>query len=236
MAISLRASKQGLEIVEAKRKNKGWGATAVAWYSAANTSEATLKRFRRGIPIDRDVFIAICKAVGIDNWEEIIDNTSKEQQQKRAVKSLEERSLVELNNKGYYLPLEQRDSRQELLPVGREKDIEYLSQLVNSGNKVIIIQGIGGVGKTTLAKSFFQFRGLKYLELIIARETRSIKPIEDAIDALLPELEEPSRNFRGKLQQLKLQLQTRKFGILIDNLEPALDKHGKFIEPHRDYL
>ena len=30
-------------------------------------------------------------------------DVSKEQQQKRAVKSLEERSLVELNNKGYYL-------------------------------------------------------------------------------------------------------------------------------------
>ena len=171
-------------------------------------STASFKRFWRGTPIDRNTFILICQRVGVNNWEEIVDNT----------------------------PLEQRDSRQELLPVGREKDIEYLSQLVNSGNKVIIIQGIGGVGKTTLAKSFFQFRGLKYLELIIAREISSIKPIEDAIDALLPELEEPSRNFRGKLQQLKLQLQTRKFGILIDNLEPALDKHGKFIEPHRDYL
>jgi hypothetical protein len=81
MAISLRASKQGLEIVDAKRKKKDWGATAVAWYSAANTSVATLKRFRRGIPIDRDVFIAICKAVGIENWEEIIDKTPTQQPQ-----------------------------------------------------------------------------------------------------------------------------------------------------------
>ena len=75
MAISLKASKQGLEIVDEKRKKKGWKATAVAWYTAANTSEATLKRFRGRTPIDRDVFIAICKAVGIENWEEIIDKT-----------------------------------------------------------------------------------------------------------------------------------------------------------------
>lgn len=203
----IRASKEGLEKFKNARNKKGWNQDNPALLTKSEVGRSTVQRLEQGQPIKQDSFVNLYKAVGIENWDEMVENT----------------------------PLEQRDSRQELLPVGREKDIEYLSQLVNSGNKVIIIQGIGGVGKTTLAKYFFQFRGLNYLELIIARETRSIKPIEDAIDELL-EVEAPSRNFRGKLQQLKLQLQTRKFGILIDNLEPALDKHGKFIEPHRDYL
>ena len=74
MAATLRASKEGLEIVDHERKKKGWTATAAAWRDTAKTSEATLKRFRRRIPIQQDVFIATCKAVGIENWEEIVDN------------------------------------------------------------------------------------------------------------------------------------------------------------------
>lgn len=52
MAATLRASKQGLEIIERERKKKGWPATAPIWCDAARTSVATLKRFRRGMPID----------------------------------------------------------------------------------------------------------------------------------------------------------------------------------------
>jgi hypothetical protein len=73
MAITLKASKQGLEIVDRERRKKGWQATAVSWCAAAHVSEATLKRFKRRVPIDRSSFVAICKAVGVDNWEEIVD-------------------------------------------------------------------------------------------------------------------------------------------------------------------
>jgi len=133
VAISLRASKQGLEIVDAKRKKKGWEATAVAWCSAANTSVATLKRFRRGIPIDRDLFIAICKAVGIENWEEIIDKT----------------------------PTQQPSAYMEFMVyddawVGRENLIQQLSDRLNSSCRVLLLVGITGIGKTALAERLVQ--------------------------------------------------------------------------------
>ena len=38
------------------------------------------------------------------------------------------------------------------------------------------------------------------------------------------------------LDRLKRKLQNERIGILIDNLEPALDSAGKFIEPHRRYV
>lgn len=78
MAVTLGASKQGLQKIDLARKKKGWQATAVSWYKAAHTSAATLKRFRQGKPIDRDVFIAICKAVGIENWEDIVEKSTTE--------------------------------------------------------------------------------------------------------------------------------------------------------------
>lgn len=38
------------------------------------------------------------------------------------------------------------------------------------------------------------------------------------------------------IDRLKRKLQAERIGILIDNLEPALDAAGKFIEPHRRYV
>ena len=76
MAATIRASKQGLDIVEQARKEKGWTTTSVLWYGNAQTSAATLKRFREGKAIQTDAFIAICKTVGV-NWEEVKDTPEK---------------------------------------------------------------------------------------------------------------------------------------------------------------
>jgi hypothetical protein len=48
--------------------------------------------------------------------------------------------------------------------------------------------------------------------------------------------EELGREFGITLIRLKKHLQNRRVGILIDNLEPVLDKHGKFIQNHSRYL
>jgi AAA-like domain/TIR domain len=70
------ASKQGLQIIDTARCRKGWTKTSsFIWWNTAKTSRATLRRFWRGIPIERDTFIAICAAVGIQNWQEIVDLT-----------------------------------------------------------------------------------------------------------------------------------------------------------------
>jgi len=73
MVDSLKASEQGLKIVDEARRRKRWQKNASTWVEAAKTSEATLKRFwARKSAIDRYAFIAICKAVGV-NWEEVAE-------------------------------------------------------------------------------------------------------------------------------------------------------------------
>ena len=121
--------------------------------------------------------------------------------------------------------------------VGREGAIGDLNTLINRGAKVIVIQARGGVGKTTLARKYLQQEFGSYLEFPIAKETKDIASIESLIEEKLRQLgEEPGREFFVSLDRLKRKLQDERIGILIDNLEPALDSAGKFIEPHRRYV
>ncbi|MBM0742477.1 ATP-binding protein [Phormidium sp. CLA17] len=121
--------------------------------------------------------------------------------------------------------------------VGRESAIADLTALVSRKVNVIVIQARGGVGKTTLARKYLQQEFGSYLEFPIAKETKDIASIEGLIEEKLRQLgEEPGREFFVSLDRLKRKLQSDRIGILIDNLEPALDSTGKFIEAHRRYL
>ncbi len=120
--------------------------------------------------------------------------------------------------------------------VGREEDIAHLNNLVDEGAKVILIQAEGGIGKTTLARKWFEIQGLEYLELRVGTTPQNLNSIEDWVRLKLRDYfqENPEQNFMTMLEQFKSKLQNRKIGLLIDNLESALI-NGEFIAPY-NYL
>jgi hypothetical protein len=74
MAATLVASQLGLEIIDQARRQKGYNkASSVAWQIHAEVSRATLDKFWARKPIKQQNFVAICQAVGIDDWQQIAD-------------------------------------------------------------------------------------------------------------------------------------------------------------------
>ncbi|MFB2923862.1 ATP-binding protein [Aerosakkonema funiforme] len=124
---------------------------------------------------------------------------------------------------------------------GREKAIADLKILVKQRTKIILIQGEGGVGKTVLSCQYLATQGFDViLDLWMAKETQNITNARSVVEEWLRRhfQDEPAREFGISLERLRIQLRkpNRKVGILIDNLEPALDGNGKFIPAHRDYV
>ena len=122
---------------------------------------------------------------------------------------------------------------------GRDDDLARLNTLINQHQKMIVIQAPGGLGKTTLARQYLDNQEFDLvLSLEMARETENITSVESVVEEWLKQYfeEEPGREFGITLARLKKHLQNRQVGILIDSLEPALDKHGRFIQNHSRYL
>jgi tetratricopeptide (TPR) repeat protein len=123
--------------------------------------------------------------------------------------------------------------------VGRSATIDQINQWVEQRVRAIALQGEGGVGKTTLAQQYLQSQGYELvLELLMAKETAHITSVERVVEEwLLRDLhEDPGLEFGISLDRLKRHLHQRRIGILIDNLEPALDHQGLLISEHRGYL
>ncbi|MEH1939037.1 MAG: tetratricopeptide repeat protein [Nostoc sp.] len=125
--------------------------------------------------------------------------------------------------------------------VGRDRQIAELHTLVSRGQKVILIQGEGGVGKTRLARKYFKSQKFNFvLELWMATEIQNLTPVESVVEEWLRRYfnEEPGGDFGISLERLrrKLREQTSKIGVFIDNLETALDQNGKFLEYRRPYV
>ncbi|MEG5059567.1 ATP-binding protein [Microcoleus sp. A2-C5] len=153
MAGLLRASEEGLKIIDLVRRSLGWNKADELWCQAAITSKATLKRFWVRQPIRRETFIAICKAVGINNWEDIIERNDIKQTELLLAAAIADIAPDTQTDRTFALP-------DNIPPVwnwlDRTSHLNTLKTLLlnldnrNPPPNAIALVGLPGIGKTTL--------------------------------------------------------------------------------------
>ncbi|MBD2149318.1 ATP-binding protein [Pseudanabaena sp. FACHB-1277] len=122
--------------------------------------------------------------------------------------------------------------------IGRDRDLTNLANLSRQA-KIVLIKAGAGVGKSTLAREFLQTYFKKVIRLEMGLESGNVTPAEEKVSQILRKDfdEEPSRDFGINLDILREKLADRAnpIGVLIDNLEPALDENYRFREKLRGY-
>ncbi len=261
MSKLLKASVEGLKIVNLARRKLGWNKTSEIWCQTALTSKATLKRFWAQQAIRRQTFIDICKAVGIDNWEDVVTN-SDIQTMGTALTDVTANSLynnylfVNGQKYGFALP--------ENLPpvwnwVGRKSELETLKSMIIEPCqrllpiKAICIVGLAGVGKTILASQLVRQLQTEKSPFLVAvwegLHTPSAKPpqFDKVINSLLFNLSNGNINPNTieneplkKIAILIKLLQEKPCLIIFDQLETLLstkqaEKVGYFADDYREY-
>lgn len=82
-----------MAVIEEKRRRKGWGRTSEEWTTKAMSSDSTLKRFLRGEAISAKHFIHLCEAIGLKNWQSLVDWESFDRDSTRVTSKQYSKSL-----------------------------------------------------------------------------------------------------------------------------------------------
>lgn len=150
--MGIRAYKEELEKIEVTRRMKGL--KVAQWAEAAEVSEGTLNRFREGIiPVSQSSFVSICKAFGIKNWEEIVDQTSIPSKKNKESGNEPSAELP-------FQPLPAIIASKLEGFVGRKYVFSAISQFINTKpNGYFTIIGDPGMGKSAILAKYVQDTG-----------------------------------------------------------------------------
>ncbi len=129
---------------------------------------------------------------------------------------------------------------QESRLLGRNDDLIELEKLRHK-YKIVLIKEDAGMGKTLLAEHFMNiyFHSQKVIPIKMGLSSSEVTPATEKLSTILSQLGiERSSYFETNLEALKKALSDRSnpVGVLIDNLEPALDKDFRFRDSNYDCL
>ncbi|MBW4646753.1 MAG: AAA family ATPase [Goleter apudmare HA4340-LM2] len=223
MSNSLKISTAGLAIVDKARQRLGWTKTSTArWWQDAHTSRATLRRFWQGDRIQREIFIAICQAVGINDWQSIAE-----------IPEADSEIIPELSTP--YLDWNEAPDVESFY--GRNQELAELEQwILGDRCKLITIVGIVGIGKTALALALAD-RIQSQFDCLVWRSFQSNLSLTSLLDGFAFAFDQSVvQDMQQGTIQLIYYLQKRRCLLILDGLDAVLSKpeYHQFIQKLSD--
>lgn len=249
MIYSIKASQEGLGIVDQARRKKRWNKTAEVWCSQAFISRATLSRFWGMQSIRSELFMAICEAVGVD-WELVAEQHDSQENMLQTRDGLSttpvnvrvegSNSLTPSSSPGSNQISESGnhqdwgDAPETTIFYGRMNELNTLKQWIVQNNcRLVGLTGMRGIGKTTLAAKFARSHQDEF-EFVIWRSLRNPPRLELFLAELIQFLSgqqaiEVSATLDGKILQLLKHLSTHRCLLIFDGVESVLQTgSGRF--------
>jgi hypothetical protein len=232
MADTLKASQQGLALVDRARKRKGWTKTRTpAWWDAAYTTQATLKRFWRGIAIQRENFVAICQVVGIEDWQQVADLPAAENTV--AAADIGQNNTSKWQDWG--------EAPEVPYFYGRKLELQKLERwIVGDRCKLITLLAMGGMGKTSLSVTIAE-RLQDRFDGLIWRSLLSAPPLMLLLDRLIQFLSRGQQtlstdNSQQAITQTIALMQQNRCLIVLDEAEAICAPSGDSSRRTAQYL
>jgi hypothetical protein len=233
---SLKASIAGLAMVDQARQRRGWTKTSTArWWQDAHTSRATLRRFWQGERIQHDIFIALCQAVGINQWQQVADLQSP---------SEEPAEPTELSQSPLY-DLDEAPNVEAFY--GRNQELSTLiTWTVADRCRLLTIVGMGGIGKTALALALVDSIGENQearsspFDRILWRSLQAAPTLLQLLDSLLHAFSTEqtlhiAHDLPTGIAQLLQYLREQRCLLILDGLEAILAHRNTYRAGYEEY-
>jgi len=160
---SLKASDAGIEKAEIALTDKGWSRQNLADRVVTGEDKSlkigidtqTVDKFLTQKCVSRQYFVAICKALGLD-WQEIREPKGTPSPQKSLPNDnpIAELEQLNINHNNPFIPQHGKIDEPRFF-FGREREIRWVFQTLNSGSSVAII-GERAIGKSSVLQAIYR--------------------------------------------------------------------------------